>query len=90
MTLDPSKVLMTGAGLVADVKTAVQGLSGTDGKEIIEDLVQDGEAFLTGAPIDTKIDAGNGITFTAKNPWGQEYQFTATGSFTLKGSVQGS
>lgn len=87
---DETTPVMTGAGLVPEVKAAIQALGGTTGKEIIQDIVTGGEEFLTGAPIDIKVDAGSGLTFTAKNPWGQEYTFTATGSFTLKGSVQGS
>lgn len=45
------------------------------------------DEFLASEPVRVKINAGNGLEFTAKNELGAEYQFKATGQFDLIGNV---
>jgi len=44
--------------------------------------------FLLGEPVHIKIAAGSGLSFTAKNEQGVEYDFVATGQFELTGKPQ--
>jgi hypothetical protein len=83
----PSPALAGQVSGVAYDRNAVKASITENNASPIGALLVGVDEFLSGEPVKVKVNAGNGLTFTAKNELGTEYQFTATGQFDLDGKV---
>jgi hypothetical protein len=83
----PSPALAGQVSGVAYDRNAVKASITENNASPIGALLVGVDEFLASEPVRVKINAGNGLEFTAKNELGAEYQFKATGQFDLIGNV---